>query len=581
MSRPGTLRAFVRRYAVHYGLGTLALVLVNICDVALPLVLKYAIDDIVILRGLVPLGAIAAAYLGIVLFQGVYRYWWRIYFIGVSHRIAAELREILFAALERLSFGWFNAQRTGDMMSRATNDIEAVRQFFSMGLLLTVDTIMYLAIIPPLMVSLSPSLTLSALASLVFIPPIVYTTGQMIHRRFRAVQDNFGDMSAAVEESIAGIRVVKSFAQEPRQIERFRDLCERSVEENARLARAQGLPQVAVSLAWSVAIAVVILAGGRAAIRGEISVGDFVAFTHYLGRLVWPMQAVGMTLGLYQRGLASMKRIDEVLAEQPEIADGPETVAGARVERGNIEARALTFSFPGAPRPALADLSFEARPGTVLAVVGPVGAGKSTLIHLIPRLFDPPPGALFADGLDVRRYPVAALRAAIGVVPQETFLFADTIAENIAFGAPGATREAIVAAAEAARIRAEIERLPEGFETRLGERGVNLSGGQRQRIAIARAIIRKPKILLLDDCLSAVDTETEAAILEGLKQEMRGRTCIIASHRLAAVKGADEIIVLDEGRVVERGRHEDLLARGGLYEQMWARQRIEAELDVA
>jgi ATP-binding cassette subfamily B protein len=581
MRRPGTLRELITRHWRHYAIGALALVLVDLCDVLLPLVLKVAIDDIVLLRGLFPLGAIAGAYFAIVLFQGGYRYFWRRYFIGASHRIANEIRERLFAHLERLSFGYFNAQRTGDLMSRATNDLEAVRQLFSMGFLLTVDTAMYVVIVPPMMATLSPRLTAYALGPLVLIPIFVYRAGKVIHERFRTVQDTFGDMTAAVEENVAGIRVVKSFAQEERQVARFRDLGLRSLDENMALARAQGLFQPAVSLAMALAVFVVILAGGRAAMRGEISVGDFVAFTHYLARLAWPMQAVGMTVALFQRGLASMRRIDEVLGERPEIADGPATAAGLAVERGEIEVRGLTFAYPPGDRAALQDVDLRVPEGAFVALVGPVGAGKSTLLNLIPRLFEAPAGSVLVDGHDVRTYPLAALRAAIGYVPQETFLFADTIEENVRLGAPAASREDVLAAADAARVRAEIERVPGGFSARLGERGVNLSGGQRQRVAIARALVRKPRILLLDDCLSAVDTETEAAILEGLRAEMRGRTCIIASHRLAAVKDASEIVVLDEGRVVERGAHEALLAKGGLYAELWARQRLEAELEVA
>jgi ATP-binding cassette subfamily B protein len=579
-ARRRTLRRFAARYWPHYALGTLALVLVDLCDVALPLVLKVAIDDIVLLGGLLPIAALAGAYFGLVLFQGGWRYFWRRYFIGASHRISNELRERLFLHLERLSFSYFNAQRTGDLMSRATNDLEAIRQFFAMGVLMTIDTLMYLLSVPPIMASLSPRLAALALFPLAFVPLVVHRAGRAIEKRFRRVQDTFGDMSSAVEETLAGIRVVKSFAQEARQLERFRALAERSFSENVRLARVQSLVQPAVALLMAAATCVVIVAGGRAAIRGEISVGDFVAFNTYLGRLAWPMQAIGMTVGLYQRGIASARRIDEVLEERPEIADGPETIPSARVERGAIEVRGLAFRHAKSERAVLEDVSLSVPAGGFLALVGPVGSGKSTLLQLVPRLFDPPGDTVFVDGLDVRRYPFAELRRAIGYVPQETFLFAATIAENIAMGRPEASREDIVAAAEAASIRAEIERIPGGFNAELGERGVNLSGGQRQRVAIARALIRKPAILLLDDCLSAVDAETEAAILRGLRGAMRGRTCIVASHRLAAVREADEIVVLDRGRVVERGTHDALLARGGLYADLWARQRLEAALEV-
>ncbi len=587
MSAPRrTLREAVRRYAWHYALGTLALALVNLCDVALPLVLKVAIDDIVALGGLVPIGAIAGAYVLLVLFQGGWRYFWRRWFLGASHHIANEVRERLYAHLLRLSAGYFNAQRTGDLMSRATNDLETVRQFFAMGVLLTLDTLMYVAIVPPIMVSLSPRLTLLSLAPLALVPLVVHVAGRAIQARFRRVQDAFGDMSSHVEETAAGIRVVKSFAQEARQIERFRALAARSFEQSVRLARVEALVQPAVGALMGVATFAVVLAGGLAALRGEISIGSFVAFQTYLARLAWPMQAIGMTVGLYQRGLASVRRIDEVLGESPEIEDGLDTVPGAQVERGDVEVRGLTFRYEsagdgGGARAVLSDVSLRVPPGGFVALVGPVGSGKSTLLHLIPRLFDPPPGTVFVDGMDVRRYPVAALRAAIGLVPQETFLFAASVADNVRVGAPHATRAEVEDALEAASIRAEVEALPGGLDAELGERGINLSGGQRQRLAIARALARRPRILLLDDCLSAVDAETEAAILARLREQMRGRTCIVASHRLAAIKDANEILVLDGGRVVERGRHEDLLARGGLYADLWARQRLEQELEIA
>jgi len=580
-----SLRVFFRALGERrreYLLGAAALLVVNACDVSLPLVLKWAIDDIVIHRGAVPLVLVAGAYLGVVLVLGTFRYYWRKGFIGASHRIGASLRQRLFEHCQRLGAGYYASRRTGDLMSRATNDLEAVRQLASQGAVFTLDTALYFMTIPPLMVWLSPRLSIYTLLPLPLIPLFVYRMGRLIHERFRKVQDGFGEMSACVEENMAGIRVVKGFANERRQVERFETLSRRYVDDNLALARAHDLFQPAISLVMAVCVGVVILAGGRAAIRGEISLGDFVAFQHYLLKMSWPMTAVGMTVNLYQRGLASLGRIQEVLETVPEVRDGPSTVADARVERGVVRFRGASVRFEGVgpgTAPALDGIDLAVEAGRAVAIVGPVGAGKSTLLALVPRILEPTAGAVEVDGLDVRRYPLAELRRAIAAVPQETFLFSDTVHENVAFGVPGATREEVREACAKARVLEEVEALPGGFEARLGERGVNLSGGQRQRLAIARALLRRPKVLLLDDCLSSVDVETEAAILERLRAEMHGRTCLVVSHRLTTVKDLDEIVVVDQGRVVERGRHEDLLARDGLYADLYRKQQLELELE--
>ncbi|GIW71789.1 MAG: ABC transporter [Planctomycetota bacterium] len=581
MARRGTLRRHLARHARSYLLGALALILVNLCDVALPLVLKLAIDDIVVLGGLLPLVLVAGVYAALVLALGTWRYLWRRYFFGASHRIANELRAELFAQLERMDQAWFDRQRTGDLMSRATNDLEAVRMFCSVGLLLTLDTLMYFVLIPPAMVGLSGELALWALLPLLPVPFVVHGLGRAIRRRFGEVQESFGRMSAAVEEAIGGVRVIKSFAQEPHFLARFGELNRRYRADNMRLQRVHGMLQPVVELLMAVAVVVVIAVGGPMAIAGEISVGDFVAFHAFLLKLGWPLRAVGFTVSLYQRGMASMARLEEVLQAVPAIRDGEQTEAAAvAVGRGEIEIRGLTFRYPGSERPALQDVNLRIPAGWTVALVGAVGAGKSTLLDLILRLYEPPPETVLLDGRCVRRWPVAVLRAAIGYVPQETFLFAETIADNVALGAAQASEPAIRRALERAQILAEVERLPGGLEARLGERGIDLSGGQRQRLAIARALVREPRVLLLDDCLSAVDAETEAAILGGLKQALRGRTAVIASHRLAAIQHADWIVVLEAGRVVEQGRHAELLGRGGLYAAMWRRQRLERALEV-
>ncbi len=582
--RPGTIARYAYRYRRFYLVGGLALLLVNVCDVALPLVLKLAIDDVATLRGAIPLWAVGALYLALVVVLAVYRYVWRLFFNGTAHRVANELRRALFEHLVTLSPSYFSRARTGDIMSRATGDLEAVRLFYNQGLLLTMDAAFYLAVMPPIMVYLSPRLTLLTLAPLPLLPFLVYFAGRAIRDRSRRARDLEGDLSAAVEETVAGVRVVKAFAQEERALGRLRETSGRLLEAGMSVAWVQGALGPAVAALMAIGVAVVIVAGGAAAIEGSISIGDFVAFQHYLLKFAWPMQAIGMIVATYQRAFASVKRIDEVLDARPEIADGPLVEPSARVESGAIELAGVTVAHPDALAPALRDVALAIPPGRTVALVGPIGAGKTTLLDLLPRLVEAAAGEVRIDGRDVRRYPLAELRRAIAYVPQETFLFADTIAWNVALGlepaAPGEggppEREAVVEAARLACIHDEIVAAPGGYDAVLGERGVTLSGGQRQRIALARAIARRPRVLLLDDCLSSVDAETEARIVENLRGVLRGRTCLIASHRLAAARAADEIVVLDAGRVVERGTHADLLARGGAYARLFSLQRIDA-----
>jgi ATP-binding cassette subfamily B protein len=603
----------IGRFKRYYALGGVALILTNLCDTALPLILKVAIDNIVLADGEYSLWVIAAVYFGVVLTLGFFRYLWRRYFLGASHRIANELRSRLFAHLERLSPRYFQTQRTGDIMSRATNDLEAIRFFFAIGLLLTLDTVMYLLIIPPAMISLSPQLSLMTLLPLLVIPFFVVRVGRLVHARFKKVQDRFGDMATSVEESVGGIRVVKGFADEPARSKRFLGLNREYVSENMKLQLAQGLFQPTITLIMALILVTALVKGGQMVIAGTLTLGSYVAFQQYLMKLGWPARAMGFTVNVYQRGVASMGRIDEVLSQVPEIADDERTDVAAKVDSGALRFDRLTFRYPTPPptaavkesdsrdgaseaepgvdadagaepnerEPALLDFDLDVPAGQTIALVGPVGAGKSTVLKLLVRLFDADDGAIAVDDRPVRDYPLQALRGAMGYVPQETFLFADTIRNNLAFGVPEADLDQVEESARRAHIFDEIQTIPGGMEALLGERGVNLSGGQRQRIAIARAIITKPKVLLLDDCLSAVDTETEAAILEGLKLERAGRTTIIASHRLAAVRDADQIVVLDAGRIVERGRHEELVSGGGLYQTLWERQQLEQQVEAA
>lgn len=577
-----TLRYHLRQNRRTYALGGLALILVNMCDVALPFLLKLAIDDLVVLGGFLPLAAIAALYAFLVLVLGVHRYFWRQYFFGAAHRIGNSLRSQLCAHLERLSESYFDRQRTGDLMSRATGDLEAVRFFCSIGLLLILDTTMYLCLMPPAMIALSGELTLYALIPLVPVPLLVYGIGKQVHKRFRVVQDTLGELSAAVEEGAGGIRVVKSFAQEPHVLERFGQVNDRYRNQNMRLQLIHGVAQPLMNMLMGIAVFITIVVGGRMAIDGTISVGDFVAFHAYLVKLGWPLRAVGMTVNLYQRGRAAMGRLQEVFAATPEIIDAEGSADGDAPSSGAVSVRNLNFTYPGADKPSLTSVSFEVPAGKTVALVGLVGAGKSTVLELMMRLYDPPPNTVFVDGRCVREWAVESMRSVMGYVPQESFLFADTIANNVALGADGVTPAELRAACERARVVEHIDALPGGMDAVIGERGVDLSGGQRQRLAIARALVRKPKLLLLDDCLSAVDAETEAAILEGLfgdgVDESARPSVVIASHRLAAVRHADHVVVFEYGRVVEEGTHRSLVDRDGVYAGMWRRQRLEQSL---
>jgi ATP-binding cassette subfamily B multidrug efflux pump len=520
---------------------------------------------------------LAVAFIG-----GVARYGMRELLNSGSRRVETDLRDQLYVHLQRMSAEFYDRYPTGDVMARTTNDLLAVRMVAGPALMYLVDTIIRALLVAPAMVAISPRLTVLALVPLLGLPVGMVSLGHLIHQRSQAIQAQFSELTSHAHENLSGVRVVRSYRQEQAEIEHFRELSETYLERNLGLARVQGAFYPLLTLLGGLSALVVLYAGGRLVLSGSVSVGEFVAFGVYLAMLVWPMIALGWAVNLVQRGAASMGRINELFRQRPAITNASSTIPlpPTRKTRG-LEFRNVWFSYPGARDRGwvLQDISFRVEPGSSLAIVGPTGAGKSTLVDLIVRAYDPDRGAVLIDGVDLRQLSLEELRRAVGFVPQETFLFGESLRRNILLGAPDDGRLDHVAGV--AQLTEALPALPQGYETLIGERGINLSGGQKQRTAIARALAQDPPIFVLDDALSAVDAHTEARILTGLRDALVGRTSIIVSHRLGAVRDADWILVLDGGRIVEEGVHADLLAAGGRYWELLRRQQMEEELEEA
>lgn len=575
------LLPYVLRYRRRFILGLTCVVITTAIQLLSPWVLKYAIDDIT--RGVTrqKLGLYAGLLVGIVLVGAVFRFLMRRILIGASRDIEYDVRNAFFARLQQMPLAYYQARRTGDLMSRATNDLNAVRMMIGPAVMYSTNTILMFVVAIAVMLSIDARLTLIALIPLPLVSVSVRYFGSAIHRRFEAIQAQLSDLSAVVQEALAGVRVVRAYNQEPHEIARFQAANAEYVRRNRVLIRLQGLFYPSLTLFLGFGAVLVLWLGSREVIRGRITLGGFVAFNGYLVMLSWPMIAFGWVTNILQRGMASWKRMLEVIDAVPSITDASVTPAGrAAPLAGAIELRHLTFSYPGSATPVLDDVSLTIEAGRTVAFVGATGSGKSTLISLLPRLHEPPPGTVLVDGIDVREIPLAALRGAIGFVPQEPFLFSDTIAGNICFGVHGQERldRRMREAAEVARLDKDVEAFPDLYETMVGERGITLSGGQKQRTALARALMVDPRILVLDDALSAVDTYTEEEILSRLRGVMRQRTSIIVAHRVSTVREADVIFVLDRGRIAERGRHDDLVAHGGLYATLYRKQLLEEEL---
>ena len=574
------LLPYVLRHRRRLLLGLSCVVAMASVSLLSPWVLKYAIDDLTVgvTRG--KLGLYGALLLGIAVVGGCFRFLMRRLIVGVSREIEYDIRNDFYAHLERLSLSYFQSERTGDIMSRATNDLSAVRMMAGPAIMYSVNTILVFFVAIILMLSINLRLTLIALIPLPFVSLLVKFFGSAIHRRFEEIQAQLSHMSAVVQEALAGVRVVRAYRQEESEIERFRVANRTYLDRNRGLIQLQGLfyPSLAMFLGFGGLL--VLWRGSREVILGQITVGEFVAFNAYLVMLTWPMIAFGWVTNMLQRGMASWKRMLEVFDAVPEIIDRGGVPVGN--VQGGIEIRELTFAY-GDGAPVLSSLSLRVEPGQTLALVGGTGSGKSTLLGLIQRLYDPPPGTVFIDGIDVRDLPLGQLRSAVGYVPQEPFLFSTTLRDNVAFGLAEDANTDVVdksvrTAITVACLDADIEQFPRGYETTVGERGITLSGGQKQRVALARALTVDPRILILDDALSAVDTYTEERILKGLREVMDQRTSIIVAHRMSTVRDADIIAVLDQGRLVEQGTHDELLDLNDVYADLYRKQLLEEEL---
>ena len=572
------LYPYLKKYRRGFLVSALCVLLLNGIAVQFPQVIRLALDYLQHGgRSINQLGYYALLLVAIAGTKGIFQYLTRWIVIGISRDIEFDLRNDLFQHLEQLSYPYYQRTRTGDIMARATNDLNAVRMLLGPAIMYSANTLVFTAGALIYMMRISPKLTLYTFLPLPVASIVIQYFGRQIHERFEKIQAMFSDISARAQENFSGARVIRAYAQEAAEVRQFEAANTEYIARSLPLARLMGLLWPTLEFTLGLAIVLVLWLGGREVLSKRISIGDFGAFLTYMVQLTWPVIALGWVINIFQRGTASLKRINEIMLEKPEITDDPALFTGVPQElHGEIEFRGLNFAYDDTQ--VLHDVNLHIPAGTSLAIVGPTGSGKTTLVNLIPRVYDTEPGTVLIDGRPIREYPLELLRRNIGFVPQETFLFSDTVRENIAFGVDNATDQQVREAANAANIAADIESFPDQYNTVVGERGLTLSGGQKQRTAIARAIIRNPRILILDDALSSVDTHTEDKILNHLREIMRGRTTIFISHRVSTVRNADRIAVLHGGRIVELGTHDELIARDGYYTDLYNKQLLEEEL---
>ncbi len=572
-----SLRRLLRLLLEHrraLAIGFAGLVAVDLLQLLIPRLTQEIVDRLA--RGIAAprtLWLLAGAMVLVSIGMGLCRFLWRYFLIGSSHRIERDLRQKLYDHLQRLSPSYYDRMKVGDIMAHATNDLTAVRMATGLATLAAIDAVVLATASVSVMLTMNVRLTLLTLIPLPLLTVLMARFGRIVHARFTAVQEAFSRLTEKAQETISGVRVVKAYGDEASENRYFSDRARDSARENIRLARTWGLFDPVISALARASLAILVAAGGTMVVRGQLSLGQFVAFTSYLNMLIWPMMAAGWVVNLLQRGTASLDRLQVIFETSPEIIDGRR----ADPPRPLLSVRDLHFTYPGAPEPVLRGISFDLPAGATLGIVGRTGSGKTTLVELLLRLYDPPVGSIRLDGTDVRDWKLDRLRAAFGYVPQETFLFALSVADNIAFGVDDLPRSEVVRLASLVAIHEEVLAFPDGYDTLVGERGVTLSGGQKQRIAIARALARDPLLLVLDDALSSVDTGTESRILDALRHGREQRTNILIAHRTSTVRMADLILVLEGGALTEAGTHEELLARGGYYRDLHRMQELEDE----